>query len=258
MDNNATQPRLLVVDDDPLSRELFSLLLRQKGYAVEVVNSGEEALLHLQAQRALPEVVLTDMQMPGLTGAEFALQLRSLYGTQMMLLAMSGSEPNRSDKEPFDGFLLKPFTVDQLAATISGYAPRTDAKTNGTVDGTELDQAVYQKLAASMRKTQVEQLYTLCLDDIGRRLTAMGRASMERDDVTYRREAHAIKGGCGMVGAMELQKLATSMEQQGFDATNHVATHEEFVLAVERLRRILVAHEIIGRFARSTGELAHD
>jgi CheY-like chemotaxis protein len=258
MDNNTTQPRLLVVDDDPLSRELFSLLLRQKGYAVEVVNSGEAALLHLHAQPALPEVVLSDMQMPGLAGAEFALELRSLYGTQMMLLAMSGSEPKRTDKEPFDGFLLKPFTVDQLAATISGYAPRTDAKANGTVDGTVLDHAVYQKLSASMRKTQVEQLYTLCLEDTEKRLTAMGRASMERDDVTYRREAHAIKGGCGMVGAMELQKLATSMEERGIDATNHVATHEEFILAVERLRRILVGHEIIGRFTRSTGELAHD
>jgi CheY-like chemotaxis protein len=258
MDNNTTQPRLLVVDDDPLSRELFSLLLRQKGYAVEVVNSGEAALLHLHAQPALPEVVLSDMQMPGLAGAEFALELRSLYGTQMMLLAMSGSEPKRTDKEPFDGFLLKPFTVDQLAATISGYAPRTDAKTNGGDHGTELDQAVYQKLAASMREAQVEQLYTLCLDDIGRRLSAMERAAGQGDDTAYRREAHAIKGGCGMVGAKELQKLATSMEEQGIDATNHVATPEEFVLAVERLRRILVGHEIIGRFARSTGELAHD
>jgi HPt (histidine-containing phosphotransfer) domain-containing protein len=86
----------------------------------------------------------------------------------------------------------------------------------------------------------------------------MERAASQGDDAAYRREAHAIKGGCGMVGAKELQKLATSMEEQGIDATNHVATHEEFVLAVERLRRILVAHEIIGRFARSTGELAHD
>jgi CheY-like chemotaxis protein len=258
MDNNATQPRLLMVDDDALSRELFSLLLRQKGYAVEAVSSGEAALQHLQAQHALPEVVLTDMQMPGIAGADLALQLRSLYGTQMMLLAMSGSEPRRADKQAFDGFLLKPFTVDQLAATISGCAPRTDAKTNDSEQGAVLNQAVYQRLAASMRKEQIEQLYTLCLQDVGRRFTAMKQAAVEGDDAAYRREAHAIKGGCGMVGAAELQKLATSMEEQGLHATNHVATHEEFILAVERLRRILVGHEIIGRFTRSTGELAHD
>jgi CheY-like chemotaxis protein len=258
MDNNATQPRLLMVDDDALSRELFSLLLRQKGYAVEAVNSGEAALLHLQAQHALPEVVLTDMQMPGLAGEDLALQLRSLYGTQMMLLAMSGSEPKRTDKQAFDGFLLKPFTVDQLAATISGCVPRTDAQADDGEHGTVLNQSVYQKLAASMRAAQIEQLYTLCLEDTVRRFSAMERAAAQGDDAAYRREAHAIKGGCGMVGAAELQKLATSMEEQGLDATNHVATHEEFILAIERLRRILVGHEIIGRFTRSTGELPHD
>jgi CheY-like chemotaxis protein len=258
MDNNATQPRLLMVDDDALSRELFSLLLRQKGYAVEAVSSGEAALQHLQAQHTLPEAVLTDMQMPGITGYELALQLRSLYGTQMMLLAMSGSEPKRTDKQAFDGFLLKPFTVDQLAAIISGCTPRTDAKANVSAGGTVLNQAVYQKLAASMRKAQIEQLYTLCLQDVEKRLSAMKQAAIEGDDAEYRREAHAIKGGCGMVGATELQKLATSVEEQGLDATNHVASHKEFVLAAERLRRILVGHEIIGRFTRSTGELAHD
>ncbi|HEY6412629.1 MAG TPA: response regulator [Edaphobacter sp.] len=258
MDNNATQPRLLMVDDDALSRELFSLLLRQKGYAVEAVSSGEAALLHLQAQQALPEVVLTDMQMPGITGAELALQLRSLYGKQMMLLAMSGSEPKRTDKQVFDGFLLKPFTVDQLAATISGCAPRTDSQSSDSEHGTVLDLAVYQKLSASLSPAQIEQLYTLCLQDIGKRFSDMERAAAQSDDAVYRKEAHALKGGCGMVGAMELQKLATLLEEQGLHATNHVATHQEFLLAAERLRRILVGHEIIGRFTQSTGELGHD
>jgi len=254
MDINVTQPRLLMVDDDALSRELFSLLLQQKGYAVEAVNSGEAALQHLKTQGTLPQVVLTDMQMPGIAGADLASQLRSLYGTQMMLLAMSGSEPKRTDKLAFDGFLLKPFTVDQLAATISGYVPRADGPAHISEDGTVLDQAIYQKLAASMKAEQMERLYTLCLQDVGRRFSAIKQAAAESDDATYRREAHAIKGGCGMVGARELQKLATSMEEQGLDATNHVVTHEEFILAVERLRRILVGHEIIGRFTQSTGD----
>ena len=258
MNNNAKQPRLLVVDDDALSRELFPLLLRQKGYAVEVVNSGEAALAHLQAQPKLPEVVLTDMQMPGIAGVELALQLRNLYGSQMMMLAMSGSEPTRNDKLAFDGFLLKPFTVDQLAATISGCASRTEAKANDDVHGSILDQTVFRRLSASLRAAQIEQLCTLCLQDVERRLLAIEQAAGEGDDAGYRREAHAIKGGCGMVGAVELQKLAASLEERGFDATNHVATHQEFILAVERLRRILVGHDIIGRFTQSTGEVAHD
>jgi hypothetical protein len=45
-----------------------------------------------------------------------------------------------------------------------------------------------------------------------------------------------------MVGAAELQSLATSMEERGLTDANHVASLDEFMMACERLRRILVAH----------------
>jgi len=46
-----------------------------------------------------------------------------------------------------------------------------------------------------------------------------------------------------MVGAIELQSLATSMEERGL-CDDHIASLDEFMLACERLRRILVAHKI--------------
>jgi HPt (histidine-containing phosphotransfer) domain-containing protein len=72
----------------------------------------------------------------------------------------------------------------------------------------------------------------------------MRRAAAEGDDAAFKREAHAIKGGCGMVGALELQKLATSMEQRGL-RDDDVATLDEFLVACERLRRMLIAHTSI-------------
>jgi HPt (histidine-containing phosphotransfer) domain-containing protein len=60
------------------------------------------------------------------------------------------------------------------------------------------------------------------------------------DDAAYRREAHAIKGGCGLVGALELQSIAASEENAGITA-NHVATLDEILAAAERLKRMLVA-----------------
>jgi HPt (histidine-containing phosphotransfer) domain-containing protein len=70
---------------------------------------------------------------------------------------------------------------------------------------------------------------------------SMRQAGLEGDDAAYRTAAHAIKGSCGMVGALELQRLATSMEEQGL-SDDHVASLNEFVLACERLRGMLVAH----------------
>jgi len=250
MDSDLQPVRILVVDDDALSREVFSLLLQRQGYIAETADSGEAALLHLRAAMDdLPKVVLADMQMPGIAGDELARLLREVCGARTMLLAMSGSDSEEEAKREYDGFLLKPFTMEELAAAIAGGSAGVtdgDADRNVTTLGEavfELDEAIYQKLAAAMRKDRLDQLYSLCLGDAERRIAAMRRAAREGDDGAYRREAHVIKGGCGMVGAVELQKLATSMEKQGLGVTNHVATLDEFILGCERLRRILVALE---------------
>ena len=103
--------RVLVVDDDALSREVFALLLQDAGYAVETADSGDAALLYLQTAHP-PDVVLADLQMPGTAGSELALRLRSLCGPATTLLAMSASEPDNASDQEFDGLLLKPFTME--------------------------------------------------------------------------------------------------------------------------------------------------
>jgi len=119
MDSDLQAVRILVVDDDALSREVFSLLLQRQGYVAETADSGEAALLHLRAAMDdLPKVVLADMQMPGIAGDELARRLREVCGARTMLLAMSGSDSEEEAKREYDGFLLKPFTMEELAAAI--------------------------------------------------------------------------------------------------------------------------------------------
>ncbi len=234
--------QVLVVDDDALSREVLALLLLRAGYAVETVDSGDAALLHLKTAHPLPEVVLADLQMPGTTGRELTQSLRSLCGSATTLLAMSASAPDDGSEREFDGFLQKPFTMETFASAIGNGTAETGKKSSGKTSAV-LDQVIYRKLAGSMRRPQLEQLYTLCLTDTERRLAKMRLAASNHDDAVYRREAHAIKGSCGMVGAAELQTLATSMEERGL-SDDHVASLDEFTLACERLRRMLDAHEI--------------
>ncbi|MBB5345649.1 response regulator [Tunturibacter empetritectus] len=233
--------RVLIVDDDELSREVLTLLAERAGYEVEAVESGDAALVHVQRVRPLPDVVLTDMQMPGTAGDELARRLRGLCGAGTLLLAMSGSELEDWAGREFDGFLLKPFTMETLAGAISGGSARGEAGASGA-SGVVLDEGVYAKLIGSMRRSQLDELYALCLKDAEARVGRMRRAASEGDNAAYRKEAHAIKGGCGMVGALELQRLATSMEERGL-CDDDVATLDEFMVACERLRRILVARE---------------
>jgi CheY-like chemotaxis protein len=232
--------RVLVVDDDVVSREVIALLLAGEGYEVDKAESGDEALRQLsEGATSSPGLVLTDVQMPGTAGSELADRLRKLCGDGAVLLAMSGSTPPEAVRRTFDGFLMKPFTMSEVADAIAGCS---SAAAGGEAVGNALNEGVYANLAGSMRPQRLEQLYALCLEDAEKRMMTMRRAAAEGDDRTYRREAHAIKGGCGMVGADELQKLATSMETRGLDDTNYLASLVEFRLACERLRRILIAH----------------
>lgn len=231
--------RILIVDDDELSREVLALLADDAGYEVDTADSGEAALARVR--RVPPEVVLTDIQMPGTAGDELAQQLRVVCGAGTLLLAMSGSELGDGVGREFDGFLLKPFAMETLTAAIDGGLIRVEDRPVGA-DGVVLDEAVYTKLAGSMRSSQLEELYALCRKDAETRIERMRRAASGGDDAAYRKEAHALKGGCGMVGAVELQRLATSMEERGL-RDDDVATLEEFVVASERLRRILVARK---------------
>jgi CheY-like chemotaxis protein len=234
--------RILVVEDDELSREVLALLLQREGYEVESVDSGDAALAHLQTMQPLPEVVLTDLQMPGTTGDALARGLRGLCGAETLLLGMSASELENGTGREFDGFLLKPFGMERLAEAIAGARSAIGNEPSGTV-GSVLNGVVYEKLAGSMPQSRLEQLYALCLTDAEGRIASMRRAASDGDDGVYRKGAHAIKGGCGMVGAIELQSLATSMEERGL-CDDHIASLDEFMLACERLRRILVAHKI--------------
>jgi CheY-like chemotaxis protein len=235
--------QILLIDDDDLSREVLAVLLQRAGYAVQTAESGDSALLNLQTEHTLPQVVLADLQMPGTSGNELARSLRGLCRPSTVLLAMSASAPDDGSNRDFDQFLLKPFTMETLAAAIAGKTAEAGKRPNGAA-ATVLDEAVYGKLAESMRRPRLEQLYTLCLADAQTRLATMRQAASNHDDVAYKREAHAIKGGCGMVGALELQTLATSMEERGL-SDDHVASLKEFNVACERLRGMLIAREII-------------
>jgi CheY-like chemotaxis protein len=241
--NKIAPRRILIVDDDALSREVLALLLEHAGYLVEAADSGDAAMRSLSAASApSPDVVLADMQMPGTAGKALALKLRELCGPSTRLLAMSGSMPPPETVREFDGLLLKPFTIDELAAAITDDGSPLELFQPVNQHLTALDETIYAKLSTSMRPERLEQLYQLSLSDVENRIALMRQAASNQREDAFKREAHAIRGGCGMVGAVELQQIAASMEKNGID-TNHVVSLDELMVACQRLRSILIARK---------------
>ena len=78
----------------------------------------------------------------------------------------------------------------------------------------------------------------MCVNDTRARIATMRRLAAEQDDAKFIREAHSIKGGCGMLGASELHGMASELEKNGLGA-GEVNSLDELAAACDRLERML-------------------
>ncbi|HEU4416670.1 MAG TPA: response regulator [Candidatus Angelobacter sp.] len=85
---NALQHEILLVDDDPAVRDLLTLVLQSSGYAVSPAKDGFDALLQLK--RKLPTIVLSDLNMPQMSGFELLSVVRRRF-PRIPVIAMSGA-----------------------------------------------------------------------------------------------------------------------------------------------------------------------
>jgi len=94
------QTEIMVVDDDLFSREIAKDLLEQEGFLVQTVASGEEALANLETR--LPDLVLLDIDMPGLDGVQTCRQIRQLdSGEHLPVIMMTGHQDESAIERSF-------------------------------------------------------------------------------------------------------------------------------------------------------------
>jgi two-component system phosphate regulon response regulator PhoB len=114
--------RVLVVDDEPAFLRTVSAAMRVLGFEPLPVADAETALNVLRDEQ--PNVVLTDVRLPGMTGVELARQIKSddrLRGTPVLLMSGFG----RPLENTGDAFLAKPFHIDDLMSLISRLIERS-------------------------------------------------------------------------------------------------------------------------------------
>jgi CheY-like chemotaxis protein len=109
---------LLVVDDDRDLLDLMTLILGDAGYETLVAENGRDALA--MVARQMPDLILLDMKMPVMDGWEFAREFHAHYDSQVPILVITAAaDAGRRAKEiRADGWIGKPFDVDELLASI--------------------------------------------------------------------------------------------------------------------------------------------
>ncbi len=116
--------RILVVDDDELLRSPVPLMLRVLGHQVEAVDGGRAALDYL-SRETVPDLVILDMNMPGMTGTEALGHLRERFRDLPVLLATGFMEPDAerlAEEDPFTLIIAKPFSFEEIHRKFSQVA----------------------------------------------------------------------------------------------------------------------------------------
>ena len=109
--------KILVVDDEPAIREAVCYALKAEGYEVETRDSGETAL---EALREGIDLVVLDLMLPGIDGAEVCRRMREVNSVPIVMLTAKGSETDRvlGLEIGADDYIAKPFSMAELLGRI--------------------------------------------------------------------------------------------------------------------------------------------
>jgi CheY-like chemotaxis protein len=114
--------RVLLAEDDEVNRIVIVDMLEQLGHQADSVNSGIEALEALDRQGY--DVVLMDVQMPGLDGFEVTRHIRNVHGTQIYIVALTAhalpDERERGLAAGMNDYLTKPVRLSELRNALAG------------------------------------------------------------------------------------------------------------------------------------------
>ena len=109
--------RILIVEDEPAISENLAALLRLRGHAVEVAGDGAAGIA--AARKKVPELVLLDVMLPGMSGFDACRMLRAdpkCAGVKIIMVTGLGRMGDVEDafKAGADDYLIKPFDSDRL------------------------------------------------------------------------------------------------------------------------------------------------
>jgi len=225
--------RVLLAEDNAFNRALIEHVLEPMGCQVDTAASGAEAVEAFEPGRY--DLVLMDCQMPEMDGLAATRHIRRLEGGQVRVpvIAVTAGTVSGARRACLDAgmddFLAKPFSLGRLRKkvlewllpSIDSEPPEADERKSDpdvvalAPGESVMDLSRLQELAREAGTPQiVEELSVIFLDDVAKRVVALGLAAKARDQRAYLNVIHAIKGASGNFGAVRMARIAEASERQ--------------------------------------------
>ena len=206
--------RLLLVEDVEINREIACAILRSIGYRVDAVSSGFEAIVAVQSSRY--DLVLMDIQMPGMDGLTATRQIRALPGdvANIPIVALTANVlPKQIESFRSAGIndhIGKPFKRDELRATIERCLSKPDSEpVSGAIESAvpaAIDDEAFAMLSALMERAQLDSL----LGELKVELESFVSADAASPDLA--RQAHRLVSAAGLLGFGDVSKCCSDLE----------------------------------------------
>ncbi|WP_321476389.1 response regulator transcription factor [uncultured Paludibaculum sp.] len=131
--------KILIVDDEPQIRRVLRVTLTTHGYEVQDARSGEEAMLRLRESRF--DLVLLDMNMPGMGGLEACREIRATSEVAIIMLTVRSTEMDKvaALDAGADDYITKPFSTPELLARIRAALRRLPVTEESSAESLRFD-----------------------------------------------------------------------------------------------------------------------
>jgi CheY-like chemotaxis protein/HPt (histidine-containing phosphotransfer) domain-containing protein len=216
--------KILIVDDDEMSRRLMRLLLTRDGHDVQLAANGVEAVEAVKEQQF--DVVFMDLQMPIMSGVDASRAIREWEngGMHTYIVALTASylpEEGRVLYEAgIDNYVSKPFEVEHIQKLLGVIAraehiqvPPPEDLQGLPVFGDVLDTRKGTQRVGGDLQTYKE-LLTDFLRDLPERIGTLEKLLLQHESDSLSRAAHNLRGVASSLGALELSECAAKLDKQ--------------------------------------------
>ena len=214
---------MLYIEDNPSNIKLVETILRERPEVTLLVAQQGRLGLDLAREHA-PALVLLDLNLPDISGEEILRRLRADERTDAIPVVMVSADATvgqvaRLRRGGADGYLTKPFEIEQFLAVIDGLPAASlpdvaaePARTGPAAAAAAAPSSVDRLLHLHPDGNAVGELVEIYLADAPVRLDALERAARGNEPAGVRDAAHAWRGSASMTGAHRLVALLSDIE----------------------------------------------